>query len=103
MRHVKESSGKQLERGIGSGKGEAHEFESFWSLSPQLETVCEGTNPFERWKLEFPNVQISDSGHLEKVFKNMKGKVIIAEDAPPLWIDAFKTNTLIWGMFFRHQ
>ena len=150
MRHVKESSGKQPERRIGSGKAEAYDCEprefqesSFargerskqpresrsWkqpakttnetptmnsqerqkpTLKPQTpgnwgeETnlpVCAGTNPFGSWKLEFQNLQLSDSGHLEKVFKNIKGKVIIAEDAPPLWIDAFKTNTLICGMF----
>ena len=125
MRHVKESSGKQPERGIGSGKAEAYDFEprefqesSFargersrqpresrsWkqpakttneaptmnsqerqkpTLKPQTpgnwgeETnlpVCAGTNPFGSWKLEFQNVQLSDSGHLEKVFKNIKGK-----------------------------
>ena len=150
MRHVKESSGNQPERGIGSGKAEAYDCEprefqesSFargerskqpresrsWkqaakttnegptmnsqerqkpTLKPQTpgnwgeETnlpVCEGTNRFGRRKSEFQNVQISDLGHLEKVFKKIKGKVIIAEDAPPLWIDAFKTNTLICGMF----
>ena len=149
MRHVKESSGKQPERGIGSGKAEAYDCEprefqesSFargersgqpresrsWkqrarttnegptmnsqemqkpTVKPQTpgnwgeETnlpVCEGTNPFGRRKSEFQNMQISDLGHLEKVFKNIKGKVIISEDAPPQSIDAFKTTTWIWGM-----
>ena len=51
VRHVKESSGKQPERGIGSGKAEAcefvpleHEENSFGrgKPSPQLETVCVG-------------------------------------------------------------
>ena len=54
-------------------------------LNPQLETVCEEERafPFGRRKLEFTNMQISNSGHLEKVFKNIKKKVNLAEDAPP--------------------
>ena len=35
-------------------------------------SVREGVNPFGRRKLEFQNMQISDSVYLEKVFKNIK-------------------------------
>ena len=59
----------------------------------------EEIHPFGRRKLEFPNMQISNSGYLEKVFKNIKKKVNLAEDAPPLGIQAHTTNILIWGIF----
>ena len=164
MRHVKESSGRQPERGIGRGIGEACEFEPLeheenslargkrskeskfgpeWCPSSQPETVCVGhcrwpdtlkrgnrtirkpqtpgnrgdetnfqLNPqlekqsakgrgssLGRRKIEFHNMQISDSGYLEKVVKNLKNKVNIAEGALPLGIQAHETNILIWSMF----
>ena len=54
-------------------------------------------HPCGRRKLEFPKMQISNSAYLEKVVKNIK-KVNLAEDAPPLGIQAQTTNILIWGM-----
>ena len=48
-----------------------------------------------RRKLEFHNMQISDSGYLEKVFKNMKKKMNLAEDAPSLGIQAHKRKDLV--------
>ena len=53
-------------------------------------------HPFGRRTPEFHTMQISDSGYLEKVLKNMKKKVNLAEDAQPLGIQAHKTNILIW-------
>ena len=84
MRHVKEISRKQPERGIGSGKAEAYEFEplehdenSFargktskqagetkfgpeWCPSPQLETVCVG-----HWR--WPNCVEDGLGQVAKL------------------------------------
>ena len=50
-------------------------------LNPQLETVC------------------ARERSLAKVFKNKRGKVNLAGDAPTLGIQAHKTNLLIWCMF----
>ena len=41
-------------------------------------------NPFGRRRLEITNIQISNSEYMEKVFKNLKKKVNLAQDAP-LW------------------
>ena len=49
-----------------------------------------------RRRLEFHNLQVSDCRHLEKVFKNMRQKLTLAELAPVLEL---KTNVLIWGLF----
>ena len=49
-----------------------------------------------RRKIDFHNMQISDSGYLEKVVQNFKNKVKLAEDAPSLVIQAHETNMLIW-------
>ena len=54
---------------------------------------------FERSKLHFHNMQISDYRYLEKVFKNLQKELTIAEDAPVIGIEALKTNALIWGLF----
>ena len=53
-------------------------------------------NPFGRRQHEFQNMQISDSGYLEKVYENLKKKVNLAEDAQPLGIQAHKTNMWTW-------
>ena len=37
--------------------------------------------------------------YLEKVFKNLRQKLNLAEEAPVLGIEALKTNVLIWGLF----
>ena len=49
-------------------------------------------------KMEFHNMQISDHGYLEKVFKNFRKKLNLADDAPMFGIEALKTNVLIWGL-----
>ena len=54
---------------------------------------------FERSKMEFHNVQISDYRYFEKVFQNLRKKLNIAEDAPVIGIEALKTNVLIWVFF----
>ena len=53
-------------------------------------------NQIERTGLDFHNVQISDHRYLEKVFKNLRQKLNLAEEALVL---ALKTNVLIWGLF----
>ena len=52
----------------------------------------EEVHPFGRRNLEFQSMLISDSGYLEKVFKNIKKKVNLSGDAPPLGIQAQKTK-----------
>ena len=52
---------------------------------------------FGKSKLHFHKMQISDYRYLEKVFKNLQKKLNLAEDAPPIGIEALKTNVLIWG------
>ena len=42
-------------------------------------------------------MQISDR-HLEKVFKNLRKKLTLAEEAPVIGTEAVKTNVLIWGL-----
>ena len=49
----------------------------------------------ERTRLECRNVQISDQRYLEKVCKNLRQKLNLAEEAPVLDL---KTNVLIWGL-----
>ena len=44
-------------------------------------------------------MQMLDSGQLEKVCKNIEKQVNLAEDAPPLGIQAHNTNILIWRKF----
>ena len=46
-----------------------------------------------RTRLVFHNMQISDHRYLEKVFKNLRQKLNLAEEAPVLDL---KTNVLIW-------
>ena len=46
-----------------------------WKLTARREV-----NQPRRRKREFHNMQISDSGYLEKVFKNLRKNVILAED-----------------------
>ena len=46
--------------------------------------------------MEFHNMQISDHRYLEKVFKNLRQKLNLAEEAPILGL---KANVLIWGLF----
>ena len=53
-------------------------------------------NQIERTRFEFHNLQISDHRYLEKVFKNLRPKLNLAEEAPVL---ALKTNVLILGLF----
>ena len=79
----RDESSAQPAAGNGLRKGEVH--------------------PFERRKLELHSMQISDSGYLEKVFKNIKKMMNLAEDAPPLKIQAHKTNMSTWEVFCRHQ
>ena len=50
---------------------------------------------FGRSKLHFHNMQISDHRFLEKVFKNLRQKLHLAEEAPILDL---KTRVLIWGL-----
>ena len=52
-----------------------------------------------RTRLEFHNLQISDHRYLEKVFKDPRKKLNLAEEAPVIGIEALKTNVLIWGLF----
>ena len=52
-------------------------------------------HPFGRRKLEFRNMQISDSGYFEEVFRNSMKKVNLAEDAPPLEISKHTNKTNI--------
>ena len=54
--------------------------------------------PIGRSKMEFHNMQISDHRYLEKVFKNVRKKLNLAEVAPALGVEALKTNVLIWGL-----
>ena len=54
---------------------------------------------FERSKLHFHNMQISDFRYLEKVFKNLQKELNLAENAPVIGFEALKTNVLIWGLF----
>ena len=44
-------------------------------------------------------MQNSDHRYLEKVFKQLRQKLKIAEEAPVVGIEALKTNVLIWGFF----
>ena len=55
-------------------------------------------NQFGKSKLHFRNMQIFSHRYLEKVFKNLRKKLNLAENAPPLGIEALKTNVLIWGL-----
>ena len=50
----------------------------------------------ERTLLEFHKMQISDHRYLEKVFKNLRQKLNLADEAPVLDLE---TNVLIWGLF----
>ena len=68
----------------------------------------ESSNSTRSWKQSgrgqslqeaFQNLQTSDSGYLEKVFKNRQ-KQTLAENAPPMGIEARKTNVLIWWIFY---
>ena len=47
-------------------------------------------------RLEFHNLQVSDHQYLEKVFKNLRQKLNLIEEAPVLDL---KTNVLILGLF----
>ena len=51
----------------------------------------------EKSKLHFHNMQISDHRYLERVSKNLRKKLHLAEDAPVIGIEALKTNVLICG------
>ena len=51
-----------------------------------------------RSETEFHNMQISDHRYLEKVFKNLRKKLNLAEEAPVIGVEALKTNVLIWGL-----
>ena len=53
----------------------------------------------ERTRLEIHSMQISDHRYLEKVFKNLRQKLNLAEEAPVFGIEALNTNVLIWGSF----
>ena len=70
--------------------GESASSGSTRKLVPSDDNQCEKTT------LEFHNVQISDHRYLEKVFKNLRQKLNLAEEAPVLDL---KTNVLIWGLF----
>ena len=45
---------------------------------------------FGRSKLHFHNMQISDHRYLEKVFKNLRNRLNLAEEAPVLGSEALK-------------
>ena len=94
------SQEKQQSDAQTSNTGKQGRRDEYFKLSPQLETDCEEeeVNQFGRRKLEFHNMQISDSRYLENVYKNLKKKVTLAEDTTSLGIESWKTNTLIWGM-----
>ena len=49
-------------------------------------------------KVGIPHLQISDHRYLEKIFKNVRKKLNLAEVAPALGVEALKTNVLIWGL-----
>ena len=53
----------------------------------------------ERTRLEIHSMQISDQRYLEKVFKNLRQKLNLAEEAPVFGVEALNTNVLIWGSF----
>ena len=53
-------------------------------------------NPLERTRLDYHNMQISDYRYVGKVFKNLRQKLTLSEDAQVLDL---KTNVLIWGLF----
>ena len=44
-------------------------------------------------------MQISDHRYLEKVFKNLRKKLNLVEEAPIIGIEALKTNVWTWGLF----
>ena len=52
-----------------------------------------------RTRLEFHKMQVFDYRNLEKVFKDLRQKLILAEGAPVIGAEALKTNVLIWGLF----
>ena len=49
-----------------------------------------------RSKIEFHIMLISDHRYLEKVFRNLRKKLNLAEEAPVTGIEALKTNVQIW-------
>ena len=51
-------------------------------------------NPLERTRLDYHNMQISDSRYVEKVFENLRQKFRLCSCT----LDA-KTSVLIWGLF----
>ena len=48
-----------------------------------------------RTRLKFHNIQISDCRYLEKVFKNLRQKLNLTEEAPVLHL---KANVLVWRL-----
>ena len=56
-------------------------------------------NQFRKTKFHFHYMQISDYRYLENVLKNLLSNLNLAEDAPPIGIEALKTNILNWGLF----
>ena len=53
--------------------------------------------------MEFHSMQISDHRYLEKVFKNLRSKLNLAEEAPVIGIGALKTNVLLWDCLCRRR
>ena len=53
-----------------------------------------------RTRFEFHSVQISDYRYLAKVFKKLRKKLNLAEEAPVIGLEALKTNQCIaLGLF----
>ena len=67
------------------------------TLSWSARTLVRGDDSqIEKTRLEFHNMQVSDKRYLEKVFRNQRQKLNLAEEAPVLHL---KTDVLIWGLF----
>ena len=146
MRHVKESSGKQPERGIGIDKAEAFAFSTSQAFArgersgvsarnwKQIATAtnegptmhsqerqqsdAQTSNTAKRERgdessnsaatanslrgrkqfLREAEARIPKSAHLRQRVLGESSRTL-AEDAPPLGIEARKTNILIWCMF----
>ena len=56
-----------------------------------------------RTTVQVQTLQISEYRHLEKVFKNLRKKLNLAEEAPVVGFEALKTNVLICGYLCRQR
>ena len=50
--------------------------------------------------MEFHIEQISDNRYLEKVFKNLQEELNLADDAPPVGIEALETKLFDLGIIY---